>query len=207
MSRSPVPGRAPGAGDRARHLQTPTPKVAATWQGSVASSCGRGGKGSRTHPGWPAWSGSAAALMDGGQAQSHRASDGPGSPAAACVQRAIPRLQIAGAPELGPQSPREPGSAGRTRARGGEGGARSRLPASASPSRCGRRHLPAPLTANHRRPGRRRVRRRGGGACGAAGGSGGDTSAPAPGHRPPTPRVPRELPGCAGGTRREGRGA
>lgn len=122
-------------------------------------------------------------------------------------QRAIARLQIPGAPELGPQPQREPGSAGKTRARGGEGGARSRQPARASPSRCGRRHLPAPLTANHRRPGRRRVRRRGGGACGAAGGSGGDTSAPAPGHRPPTPRVPCELPGCAGGTRREGRGA
>lgn len=96
--------------------------------------------------------------------------------------------------------------AGRGRAAAREAPA-SRLPASASPSRCGRRHQPAPLTANHRRLGRRRVRRRGGGACGAAGGSGGDSSAPAPGHRLPTPRVPRELPGCAGGTRREGRGA
>lgn len=123
------------------------------------------------------------------------------------VQRAIAKLQIRGAPELGPQPQREPGNAGRRRAHGDEGGARSRQPASASPSRCGRRHLPAPLTANHRRPGRRRVRRWGGGACGAAGGSGGDTNAPAPGHRPPTPRVPRELPGCAGGTRREGWGA
>lgn len=211
-----------GVGERERHLHTPTPEVAATQGGQWRKAAGgeetvltRGGQaGAGPRPG----SSMAAALRPprlrtpGAPAAARRVDEGAVSgEAGARGSLGAPDLSCsaAGARPPEPQPQREPGS-------GQEAGARrwqrlrGRRPRRRQPGPAWPQPPPTPAgpaDGQSEAPGAGARAEAGRGAQRGARPEGRRALAPAPGHWVPAGPVPRKLPGRAGGTRREGRGA